>query len=125
MPLDLEIVRAGINRKISKNHNVKWRNYEYNMIAETRNRDMIKSEIKRVEEKVRMEWQDRWEKGQHGGRDTFKFIKSVVGFDAARGWFNPSRLCTYVLTGYGSLNSSLYLLEGLVKQTYGLHVTLR
>lgn len=51
-----------------------------------------------------VEWQRRW-KSEERGRTTYRFIKNVKF--ARHKWFTPSRSCTYILTGYGPINSSL------------------
>lgn len=66
----------------------------------------MERKIEKVEVWILNKWQSKWNLDTHG-RETYKYIKNV-GFTGDRRWFRPPRSQVYILTGYGSINSSLY-----------------
>ena len=51
--------------------------------------------------------QRAWEEETHG-RDTYNFIHDVSFAIRNRTWFVPNRFATYLITGYGPINSTLF-----------------
>lgn len=105
MPLDLEIIQQGLISSMKKNINVKWKNYSYEAKEDIINRDE-EEEANLIKKEVEEEWQNRWTNDEHG-RTTHQFIKEVT-FAKQNSWFKPSKECTYILTGYGPINSTLF-----------------
>lgn len=52
-------------------------------------------------------WQEEWDKDDQG-RVTYKFIPSVE-FVNNNQWFKPNRELVELLTGYETINSTLYM----------------
>lgn len=104
-PLDLSIIEQGLKNKVRRNQTVTWANYTY--IQQKLNGSInIREEFKKIEIEIKRAWQQRWMEDAHG-RQTFRFIPSVE-FASTNSWFKPNRECTYILTGYGSINSTLF-----------------
>lgn len=104
MPLDLEIVRQGLISSVKHNTTTNWNNYNF-APKEDINDIKLDEEITLINREMKIEWQERWDKDTHG-RMTYNFIKTI---DFAQNkWFTPSRACTYIITGYGSINSTLF-----------------
>lgn len=102
-PLDLEIVKRGLTAKIKRKISVTWRQYEYN--GEHDEDGYLDLKMESINNEIMIEWQRRWET-ETRGRDTYKFI-SDVNFVKERRWFKPARELVYIVTGYGSIKSSL------------------
>lgn len=108
LPLDLEIVRTAIRHRIRKNHPALWNNYRYIPVIgdDVRNLD---GEFDNLEAELLRVWQARWDSESHG-RTTYGFIRNVdFRYKDNRKWFRPTRHVTYLLTGYGAINHSLFL----------------
>lgn len=109
LPIDLAILRHILIRKMKSNKTIKWNTYEYlrkeNLQIDNES-NRIKNEITKIEKIMYDEWQVRWSNDTKG-RSTFDFIRDVR-FKINNNWFNPNRFCTYLITGYGPINSSLY-----------------
>lgn len=103
-PLDLSIIKQGLKNRVRKNQTITWGNYTYmEHLSDDRN---IKEEYSRIETEVRKVWQQRWMKDDHA-RQTYRFIPQV-DFYLENRWFEPSRGCIYLLTGYGPINDTLH-----------------
>lgn len=105
LPMDLVIVERGLKSMVRRNVAVNWNEYFFNkkMIEEEFD---IHEEYLKISLTVRESWQDRWDGGEHG-RQTYKFVKNV-DFAIINKWFAPCRECVYLITGYGSIGSTLY-----------------
>ncbi|KAK2574871.1 hypothetical protein KPH14_012976 [Odynerus spinipes] len=112
LPLDLEVVKKGLESSVRLNRYVKWGDYEFYPIQNIDNLSLqeIKNinnvEYDKIKEVVYKTWQSYWETEVHG-RDTYEYIKEV-NFAAERKWFKPSKGCTYVITGYGPFKFTLW-----------------
>lgn len=109
LPLDLSIIRQALINKVKHNNTVNWRLYTYTHKENLRIADepeRIKEEIAKIDNLVYSEWQSRWCNDTRG-RCTFDFIHDVR-FRLNNGWFVPNRFSTYLITGYGPINSTLF-----------------
>lgn len=109
LPIDLEIIKQALIRKIKNNKTIRWKNYEYiqrNNIQNACETHSINNEIEKIKRIIYDEWQTRWNSDMRG-RSTFNFIHDVR-FKMNNDWFNPNRFCTYLITGYGPINSTLF-----------------
>ncbi|CAK9811752.1 Retrovirus-related Pol polyprotein from type-1 retrotransposable element R1 (Fragment) [Anthophora quadrimaculata] len=107
-PLDLEVTEQALINYVKRNKTVKWKRYEYR-----RSGDGSKSSLKVIEEqtiKIRQEiiaeWQSRWDSDKNG-RHTYKFMPKV-NLANELNWFKPNKEMTYLITGYGPINGTLY-----------------
>lgn len=109
LPLDLNIIRQALINKVRKNKTVRWKDYLYTQkenLQLINEPTRIKNEIKIIDEFLYNKWQQKWN-NESRGRSTFDFIKNVK-FKKENNWFSPNRFCTYIITGYGPINSSLF-----------------
>jgi hypothetical protein len=103
--MDLEIIQRGLINLMKRNKEVTWNEYIYKPKIKKEEINWEK-EIRLINKEAISEWQKRWEDDEHG-RITFQLIKDVT-FTQSNQWFKPSRECTQILTGYGSINSTLF-----------------
>lgn len=61
LPLDLEIIRAGIRRNISKNILVQWRNHSFERTEELKEKKNIDNDCGKIRMEITLKWQKRWE----------------------------------------------------------------
>lgn len=109
MPLDLAIVRTGLNYCIKKNKEcsclgirVMTRSDEVSDVG-----GWIRREIKRVQEELIQVWQDRWLNSENG-RTTFEFIPDVLAIDTKmHKWKWPGLEMSFFITGHGPFKASL------------------
>lgn len=109
LPLDLCIVRQALINRIKRNETTYWEEYIFIENDNTQSiieLNRIKDEIKKIENYLYKIWQNRWN-SETRGRTTYQFIKDVK-FAVENKWFRPNRFCAYFITGYGSINSTLY-----------------
>lgn len=59
-----------------------------------------------IKREIQKEWQRRWKEDKHG-KQTYEFIQQV-DYVQEHKWFNPGRNCTYILSGYGPIKSTLF-----------------
>lgn len=103
MPLDLEIVCQGLINTVKRNITLNWNNYNF-VCKDDISKIKLEEEIVLINREMKIEWQKRWVEDVHG-RMMYDFIKNI---DFAQNkWFNLSRN-TYIITGYGPINSILY-----------------
>lgn len=105
-PMDLEIVEDALIKRIRRNLNTKWESYTYMEREQDQFHEVISAEIAKVRAQVIKEWQIRWENEMHG-RETFEYIKDVSFVGTNSRWFKINRFLTYIITGYGPINSTL------------------
>lgn len=83
-----------------------WLNYTYTNRDEEETEYDMEKDLQNIKKEIQREWQRRWNEDGHG-RQTFRFMPEV-SFAFERPWFAPSRFCTYAITGYGPINSTLH-----------------
>lgn len=105
IPIDLEIVRSALTRRARRGLSITWEDLRLPPI-EDGDLETLKININKINDRIKAVWQIRWDTDPHG-RDTYRFIKEV-GFSRERPWFRPPRAALYLITNYGSLNSSLF-----------------
>lgn len=101
--MPLEIIRKALITKATLKEKASWSTYQFDP-------GKIQSGyIEREKEKLKVvlynQWQSNWDEDAHG-RTTYRFIPEVTFFDST--WFKPNRECVNVITGYGSINKTLY-----------------
>lgn len=101
LPVDFELYRRATKRSITKGVACSYKEFRYEGGEEDK-----ADAVDRLEEYLDSCWQDRWS-ASTAGRNTFKFIPQVT-FAKCNPWFRPSRLCVYILTGYGGLRYSAF-----------------
>lgn len=106
LPADLEVVRSGIIRSISKGRNVTWRGFRCEMTLEDDSPQITLEDKKRVNSYVEGVWQEQWNLLDRG-RETFKYLPEV-NFTRDNPWFRPPRVVVQIITGYGRFRASLY-----------------
>lgn len=105
MPLDLRIIQRGIISRVKRNRNTSWGRYVYNC-NDIEEDTHMEEETNKIMDEAERKWQETWTQEEHG-RQTHSFIPDVV-FAQKNRWFNPGRWCTYAITGYGPINSTLF-----------------
>jgi len=104
LPADLQICRFALMRKLKRNESVRWHGFVH--LADPDNGNDLKIVCQQLYKEATRVWQSKWRSEVHG-RIAYRFIPDVM-FRQNNLWFTPSRICTYILTGYGSINDSLY-----------------
>lgn len=66
----------------------------------------MEAEANKIRNEMERKWQETWTQDERG-RQTHGFIPDV-DFVQKNRWFNLERLCTYIITGYGPINSTLF-----------------
>jgi len=106
MPMGLEVIQKALLTKVRWMEPVIWETYRF-----TPEEDLQEGWLKKEKEKLEIAllnyWQQNWDTNEHG-RITYRFIPSVRFFRENGKWFRPNRLCTYLITGYGSINKFLF-----------------
>lgn len=75
LPLDLEIIKKGLTRKIKRELSVSWKQYNYD---EDLNEEVdLKSELEFLEREITTEWQRRWET-ESRGRERYKYRERTI-----------------------------------------------
>lgn len=105
LPLDLEVIRQSIISNVRRNECVSWNDYTHRPTENQETAD-LGAEKKKITEEIMKEWQKRWDGDSHG-RTTHEFINKV-DFSVKNKRFRPNRELTYILTGYGPINESLF-----------------
>lgn len=105
MPMDLAIVQQGLINNVKRNVDLEWNNYKYRSKENKEDIDLEKEQML-IRREIEKEWQKRWKEDEHG-RQTYEFIQRV-DYVQKHKWFNPGRNCTYILTGYGPIKSTLF-----------------
>ena len=105
-PMDLKIVEEALIKKIKKNINVTWGDYTYREKNQEQFQESLGTEIEKIRTYMDKKWQTQWASERHG-RNTYSFISNVNFAKTNRKWFQLNRFTTYILTGYGPINSTL------------------
>lgn len=104
LPVELEIIRTALRRLSKRNMSVEWNGISINRSVQ--DDDMTVAEkFDIIDNRISEIWQKEWDENSHG-RDTYKFIRQV-NFTDSRPWFRPSMRVVGIITGYGSIRSSL------------------
>lgn len=105
LPLNLYVTQKFITYKVRKKEYVKWNEYTFvpdddpDFILDFRKEKII-------EIAINQHWQRTWNVNIHG-RTLLKFIPDVP-FVIDNKWFKPDFRTVQILTGYGSINGTLY-----------------
>jgi len=105
MPVELEIAQKALVTKIRRREYVTWNTYLFDL-GDDLSEEYQKKEKEKLKTKLHEQWQKDWDENNHG-RITYKFIKDV-NFNHDHQWFLPSKSCVDIITGYGSINKSLF-----------------
>ncbi|XP_017876941.1 uncharacterized protein LOC108623142, partial [Ceratina calcarata] len=70
-PMDLEITSIALARLLKKGKSVFWRDVELPVELDLE----VEEKLKRLEERIKTEWQDQWKTDEHG-RELYIFIKN-------------------------------------------------
>jgi len=103
LPLDLEVVKFGLRRRLKRNEDSKWRGYEYRWMANRTIAD-IRMFNEKIEDEADREWQLRWD-SETRAEITHSFIRDVKM--GRNDWFKPTRRTVFVLTGHGPFREPL------------------
>ena len=106
-PLDLEVVEDALLKRIKRNLTTTWESYHYMEKGDEQFHELLSEEIERIRSYITSKWQSAWRHETHG-RETYEFIPDVTFAIRNRSWFAPSRLVTYLITGYGPINYTLH-----------------
>jgi len=105
MPLELKIIQKALTTRIRKRKYITWNTYLFNPDDEL-SEENLKKEKDRLKEELLNQWQRSWNDNMHG-RTTYKFIPDVR-FYLNNKWFQPNKSCVDIITGYGSINKTLF-----------------
>ena len=105
-PMDLKIIEDALVKRIKRNLSTTWDTYTCMERETERAQELLSSEIERIKAHIAENWQRRWETDVHG-RETFKYIDKVNFVQNNNSWFKINRYATYLITGYGPINSTL------------------
>jgi len=105
MPLELEVIQKALTTRIRKRKYTTWNTYLFNPDDE-QPEENLKEEKDRLKEELINQWQRSWNDNMHG-RTTYKFIPNVR-FYLNNKWFQPNKSCVDMITGYGSINKTLF-----------------
>lgn len=106
MPIKLEIIQKALITKARKKELVVWNTYRFNP-EEDLSEKYLKEEKKKLKLALCDQWQKEWNNNTHG-RTTYKFIEDVSFADKNYKWFKPNKACVDIITGYGSINKTLF-----------------
>lgn len=106
MPLKFEIIKRAILFKISRKQHVQWSTYRFIPPEDPNSAIDIKEEHAKIIKEIHCIWQRQWSENKHG-RQTEKFLPEVSNTQNKK-WYKLTRQMTYILTGYGPINDSLY-----------------
>ena len=105
-PMDLEIIEDALVKRTKRNLSTTWDTYTCMERETEQAQELLSSEIERIKAHIAENWQRRWETDVHG-RETFKYIDKVNFVQNNNSWFKINRYATYLITGYGPINSTL------------------
>jgi len=106
MPLKLEITKKALLTKIRWSETVSWITYLFNPVMDPP-AGYLKKEKEKLETALYNKWQQDWDENEYG-RTTYGFIPDVRFHERSSRWFTPSRPTVDILTGYGSINQTLF-----------------
>jgi len=95
LPLDLEVVRFGLRRRLKQNEDSKWRGYEFRRMANRLTEIKVFNE--KIEDEADREWQFLWN-SKTRAEITHSFIRDVKM--GRNDWFKLTRRTVFVLTGH-------------------------
>ena len=87
--------------------NTTWEGYYYREKEIDQFHETLSVEIARIRSYTMNKWQCMWQKEAHG-REIYCFIHEVTFAIRNRSWFVLNRYATYLITGYGPINSTLH-----------------
>lgn len=114
-PLYLEIIKNGLVHNVRRNLQVIWDTYHFVPIDGDVTKEILIDEKKKIVNILLKKWQEEWDKDGRG-RITYNFIPNVE-FVIINQWFRPNRGLVQLLTGYGTINGTLYR-RNLVESPY-------
>ena len=106
-PLDLDIIEDVLVRRVKRNLNTTWEEYTYTEKEMDLFQETLSTEIERIRVYILDKWQRRWQEECHS-RETYNFIPKMTFALRNKKWFVPNRFVTYLITGYGPINGTLY-----------------
>jgi len=106
MPLTLEITKKAILTRVRWKETTNWTTYLFNPEDDPPD-GFLKKEKKKLEVVLFSQWQRDWDANQHG-RTTYRFIPDVTFCERNSTWFRPNKPAVDMITGYGSINQTLY-----------------
>ena len=106
-PLDIKKILDALIKRIKRNITTTWKSYEYREKETVEFQESLSLEIARVRSFSSSAWQGEWDEEIHG-RNTYNFIHDVSFAIQNRTCFVPNRFATYLTTGYGPINSTLF-----------------
>jgi len=106
MPLKLEITKKAILTKVRWKEMTNWTTYLFNPEDDPSN-GFLKKEKEKLEIVLLNQWQRDWDANQHG-MTTYRFIPDVTFCERNSKWFRPNKPAVDMITGYGSINQTLY-----------------
>ena len=106
-PMHLEIVEEALLKRAKRNLSTTWDSYEHREKETEQHQRRLKEEIEKIKTYITGRWQAQWESEEHG-RETYKYINDVTFVSNNKKWFKPNKETTYLITGYGPINSTLH-----------------
>ena len=106
-PMDLVIVEEALRKRIKRNENTIWEEYEYRAKDTEQFQQTLNIEMERIRSYILDKWQGMWQDEIHG-RNTYNFLPEVTFAIQNKKWFILNRFATYLITGYGPINSTLH-----------------
>jgi len=106
MPLKLEITKKAILTRIRWRKTASWTTYQFDPNDDPAD-DYLKKEKEKLEMALYNQCQMDWDANQHG-RMTYRFIPDVRFSERNWEWFKPNKPTVDMLTGYGSINQTLF-----------------